>query len=333
MKYITPWKKSIFNYIIISIGVVIIYVEIFIHLMKIEQPIHANHLTAIYWVSSTMTTVGFGDVVFTTNIGKIFSIIVQLSGVVIVFGILLTFVISPWFEKLAKESLPLKVPNDLKDHVIVCGHNHIVESLIDEFKKNNTKFIIIERDSQIVKDFLKMKIPCIFGISSDIDTLRNANIGSAKLLIANKSDYENANIILTSKEICEIHTIATVEHSKNIKHLTLAGATWAVSPKSLFGQYIGKKAIDSKITRLTGAIEFFKGTYIVDFPIYPKSKLVGVSVKDAHIEQITNAKIVGIWKEGVLSFDDDPNYIFNTSSMILAVGTTEELFKLKNMTK
>ena len=47
-----------------------------------NYPENANIITAIYWATTTITTVGFGDVVFTSQGGRLFSIIIQIVGVI-----------------------------------------------------------------------------------------------------------------------------------------------------------------------------------------------------------------------------------------------------------
>ncbi|WP_129599076.1 hypothetical protein [Methanohalophilus profundi] len=80
MKLPAMWRRSLYHYLGISLGVVIIYTIIFLLLVNYEgQTQFYNPVDALYWVISTTTTI-------------------QLGGIVMVFGILITFVITPWFE-------------------------------------------------------------------------------------------------------------------------------------------------------------------------------------------------------------------------------------------
>jgi len=192
-------SKSIVVYAATAINLVIVYSMIFIYLTRVDHPEHANLITAVYWVISSMTTVGYGDVVLTSAAGKMFSVLVQLSGVIMIFGLLFPFVITPWLERTFKVTLPTMAPEDMDNHIIVCGYNRLVETLIDELKEHKLPFIIIEDDEHIAHELMEKQIPCIFGISSEEGTLKNANIDTARVVIANKSDEENANIVLTAR--------------------------------------------------------------------------------------------------------------------------------------
>lgn len=66
-------------------------------------------ITAIYWVVVGMTTVGYGDIYFNSEIGRLFSIIVILSGVAMIFGYLFPLIFTPQLEKILKKEHPSKV--------------------------------------------------------------------------------------------------------------------------------------------------------------------------------------------------------------------------------
>jgi hypothetical protein len=53
-------------------------------------------ITGFYWTLTVMTTLGFGDITFTTDLGKIFSIVVLLSGVIFLL-VLLPFTFIQFF--------------------------------------------------------------------------------------------------------------------------------------------------------------------------------------------------------------------------------------------
>jgi voltage-gated potassium channel len=327
-------KKSNIAYRIAIVILLILYVLIFEYLMVLEgQPNNANIVTAIYFASSTIFTVGYGDIVFRSLAGRIFSVIVQFVGIILISGFLINYVITPWMDRVVKFRLPRKVSSGVKDHIIICGYNQLVETLIDELAEQELMFLIVDDEEELIRELSYKDIPCIFGVSSDKQTLINAGIEKARLLITNKSDETNANIVLTAREFDHITIIAIVEDRSNSKYLKYAGADTVVSPKSMFGQFIGNKAMDRLVSRVTGATEIFEGVNIVEFPVYLKSPLIGKTIKEVSNQQhLANTKIVGIWKSGTLSFDPKEEDIIRENSVLLAIGTPEGLAKLKKFT-
>jgi voltage-gated potassium channel len=327
-------RKSNIAYRTVIVLLLIVYVFVFEYLMILEgQSQNANLITAIYYATSTIFTVGYGDVIFKSLAGRTFTIIVQIVGIILISGFFVNYVITPWMDKVVKFRLPRKVSNSMKDHIIICGYNQLVETLIDELAEQNLPFVIVEDEEELIRELSYKDISCIFGVTSDKQTLTNAGIEKARILIANKSDEKNANIVLTAREFDHITIIAIVEIRSNSKYLKYAGADTVVSPKSMLGQFIGKKAMDRLVSRVTGATEIFEGVHVVEFPIYLKSPLIGKTVKEVSSQQhLGGAKIVGIWKSGTLSFDPKDEDVILENSILLAIGSPEGLAKLKKLT-
>ena len=136
-------------YKILAVLLFILYIQIFEYLMIFEnKPQNANPITAIYWATTTIATVGYGDVVFSSLAGRLFSIFVQVVGLLLISGFLVTYVITPWMDKVIKFRVPRKVSSSMKDHIIICGYNQLVETLIDELTEQETLFVIIEDEEE-----------------------------------------------------------------------------------------------------------------------------------------------------------------------------------------
>jgi voltage-gated potassium channel len=334
MKHEYFWRMTMAKYIASIFIVFTAYILAFIWIMQAEGQLkYANIPNAIYWIGATVTTVGYGDVVFKSVIGKLFSVFVQFTGIPLVFGLLFTWILVPWMEKTVKPAIPIKVSEKLNDHIIICGYNRLVETLIEELQEKNMPYIIIEDDDKLVRTLIKRNIACIFGSSSEETTLKSAHINTARFLIANESDEMNATIVLTARAMSEVNIVAIVENVSNAKYLKYAGANRVLSPKQLFGDFIGRKAADPFVGRLTGTTEFFEGVSIVEFPIYPKSPLIGHTLRSATIRERTGANVVGIWSGGKLTYDISPNERIKENSVLLAIGTIEQLSRLKRLTQ
>ena len=255
-------------------------------------------LTAIYWVIISMTTVGYGDIYFKSPIGHFYTIVVVLSGVMMIFGYLFPLVVTPQLEQIIRKELPRKVPIDLKNHIIICGYNQLVETLIVELDEYRIPFVVIDETEKNIHHLISRKIICVHGDASDDNVLLNSNICSGRILIANHNDEKNAAIILTAKELCDIKVISLIEDVAKTVYLKYAGADQVISPKTLFGTYIGRKAVDPLTDHLAGATRFFENMNIVEFPIYPGSQLKSTKLKDTNIRKKTGANIVGLWTMG-----------------------------------
>jgi hypothetical protein len=75
-------RRALFKYFAFLVALVTVYAVLF-HVIKlsVENEPH-SWITGFYWTLVVMTTLGFGDITFKSDIGRVFSIIVLLSGVV-----------------------------------------------------------------------------------------------------------------------------------------------------------------------------------------------------------------------------------------------------------
>jgi voltage-gated potassium channel len=82
-------RRTLLGYAVASLALVAAFSLCF-HAIMVAEGRSYSWLTGPYWVLTTMTTIGFGDITFQGDLGKVFSIVVMLIGV-LVFQVLLTF--------------------------------------------------------------------------------------------------------------------------------------------------------------------------------------------------------------------------------------------------
>ena len=73
---------TLIRYFAFLLVMIAVYAVVFHLIMgRIEGQQH-SWITGFYWTLVVMTTLGFGDITFTTDIGRLFSMVVLVSGVV-----------------------------------------------------------------------------------------------------------------------------------------------------------------------------------------------------------------------------------------------------------
>ena len=325
--------KNFLAHLFVFLVVITIYSFVFRYIYLIETGNDIGLVTSIYWTVMTMTTVGYGDIILVSSIGQLYSVLVAITGIGLIFGLLVPFVVIPWAEGRIKTfMLPIRPPERLKKHVIICGYNPLVEVLVQELIEHKHAFVVLENDESTVRRLQRKGIPVVFTDPSDEDALIEAGIKEAKTLIANKSDEENAAIVLTAREICNVEIIALVDDLKKANYLRYAGATRILSPKTLLGIYIGRKSIYRLTDQISDVTEVFEGLDISEFFIYSRSVLIGRKIGESEIWASTGTNIIGIWSGGYFHVNSSPNEVIRENSVLLASGTREQLTKLKRLT-
>lgn len=293
------------------------------------QKQNVDPITALYWVVVTITTLGYGDIVFHSGAGRLFTIIVSISGLFILWAVVLPFEVAPRIERLAKV-IPTAAPPKMTNHIIICGYNSIVESLTERLTMLKMPFLILERSEEKARRIYQ-KYPTVLGDPTDHEVLVNANLEHARLFIANETEELNAEVIMAVRDISDIEVIALVDDLARCQIISYAGASRAISPKTLLGNFIAQIAVPSKRQILPGAIPLFGDLLLAELPIYPWSELIGKSLNFGLLKE-TGACIVGIWQKGVFKPNPEPEDAIQLNSVLMAVGDKDQLSRIKDLT-
>ena len=235
---------SLLRYLAFLVAVILVYASIFHMIMAREGQTH-SWVTGIYWTLVTMTTLGFGDVTFTTDIGRLFSLIVLASGVVLLLVVLpftfIRFFYVPWLEAQVRLTAPRRIPSSVRGHVIISRNDEIAAGLIERLRPDGIPYYVIEPDPAAAAQMLGHGISVI---TADIDnraTYEGLQAGQARLVLANREDTTNTNITLTVREVtADVPIVAFVENEESIDILELSGSTHVLpleaAPRRVPGQ-------------------------------------------------------------------------------------------------
>jgi len=199
------------------------------------QPGFNNIINSLWWTIVTMTTVGYGDMSPTGLPGRLFAIIIMMSGIGLIA--LVTGTISSAFvTKKIREGKGLEKIS-LEDHILICGWNrkmeHVINSLIN-LSKNKIELVLVNEESpdklnSFIQKF-KINIRFVIGDYSEETILQKANVKKARAAII-LMDYKQGNdqkAIITTLGIKHLtndcRTIVYANDKDSIRYLKRASA-------------------------------------------------------------------------------------------------------------
>jgi len=202
---------------------------------------------AVYFAVTTLTTLGYGDIVpiIGSAPAKLFSVSVVFVGISS-FLTAISLIVVPFLEAQAKEvmhAMDRFRKRSLRDHVIVCYYTQVGQSVAAHLLAGRQEFLVVEPNEAIAQTLLAEGIRVLQGQPTDEAVLEKANLGEAQAVVAcSNHDADNALITLIAHDVkasgrnAQLRIIARIEQQQGIRKLETAGADFVVSPSTLGGR-------------------------------------------------------------------------------------------------
>jgi voltage-gated potassium channel len=290
----------------------------------------------LYMTVITLATIGYGEIHPLTPAGRGFTIVLIVVGVA-VFGFLISILTQAVVENQIAEALGrrrlFKDISQLKDHYILCGAGRVGLRIIDELKRKDVDYVVIERDEVVAEKLLTKGALVLIGDATDETVLEGARVRQAKALItAASTDAENVYIVLTTRGMNpNIYIVTRANDQAAERQLIRAGANKVVSPVLMGSHRMAQAALTPavadfiELTTMTESLDLnFEQVRIME-----GSLLDGKRIKDSRIRSEHNAMIVAITpRKGEMIFNPNGEQLLQAGDLLIAIGTRSGLQKL-----
>jgi len=302
--------------------------------MLIEQ---WTFLDALWMTVNMLATVGYGELKLDDN-GRIFTIFFILAGVGVFLSIVGNMV------QLLLDANPTAIIgrrymkrqiNGLSGHKIVCGYGRTGQEVADHFKDSKIPFVVIEHDPIRAKRAEQDGMLIIEGDATADETLKDAKIEAADGIVCTlPDDTANTFIALAASELNkDIHIVSRSGNPGSEAKMLRAGAQKVISPYVICGRRMATAVTHPLVLEFLDVAMHTPGydLRLEQVSLQRGSKLVGMSLKDANVKQISGAMILAVGKHGKLITNPAPDHIFAESDELIALGTEEQLRKLSEL--
>jgi Trk K+ transport system NAD-binding subunit len=314
------------------LAVVVVAFAVIFHLLMIYEGKQHSWATGFYWTLTVMSTLGFGDITFESDLGRMFSMVVLLTGIVLLLIVLpfafIRFFYAPWLEAQVRSQAPRIVPPNVSGHVLLCSWDGLTRGLADRLALLNIPYFVIEPDPVRATDLHVEGIPVVRGELDERATYESARIAEARAVLASLDDATNTSIILTAREACpSAQVLALAENEESIDLLEMAGASHVLPIKQRLGEQLANRVEASRCS--AHVIGRFETLLIAEFPVY-RTPLAGRTLLEAQLRQITGVNVVGVWERGRLR-QAGPTTVLEDWTIPVVVGTDEQIKALDDL--
>lgn len=309
------------KYLIVIIALITIFSVLFHYLMALEGQEH-SWITGFYWTMVVMSTLGFGDITFTSDIGRAFSILVLLSGVILLLILLpfvfIKFFFAPWMEAQARSRTPRELPSDTRNHIIITNYDAVTASLIEKLVSYKKDYVVVVEEFQRAQELYDKDIRVAVGNIDDPETYSKLRVQNAALVVATNSDQMNTNITLTLREDYEhLPIVTTADSPHSIDILQLAGSSRVLQLHDLLGRSLAAWTIAGDCK--SNIIGRYQQLVIAQAPSIG-TPLIGQTIAQSKLRETFGLTVVGIWERGTFVIPV-PDTVIERTSVLVFAGT------------
>ena len=305
--------------------IVCVYSVLF-HLLMMYEDRYYSWVTGFYWTMTVMSTLGFGDITFHTDLGLIFTIMVLTSGILFLLIILpftfIQFFYAPWLEAQERARTPRKLPEDTQGHVIITSVDPITTRLIEHLNRQGIKYYIVTGDAQQASNLMDNGYQVVIGEPDRPGTYRLIQVDKAALVVVTNDDLISTNISFTIRQVSQdvpIVTNANNEHSIDI--LEYSGNISVYQFMRMLGESLSKHAFG--VGQGTNIIGRFDELLISELPVR-YTELEGKTLAQSGIRQSTGVTVIGMLEQGKLLVST-PQTVITPRTILMLAGSTSQL--------
>ena len=319
--------RLLFKFLLALAIVVTIYSVLF-HFIMVFEDREFSWITGFYWTLTVMSTLGFGDITFTSDLGKVFTLAVLISGIVFLLVMLpftfIQFFYAPWLEAQSRARAPRELPENTSGHVILTNFDPITINLVKKLNQYNYEYAIIATDLQHALELYDLDYKVVVGDPGDPETYKRLRVQNAALVVANNDDMMNTNISFTIRGLSnKVPIVTNADADDSIDILQLAGSTHVFQFMKMLGKSLARRTLG--VSMGANVIGKFEQLLIAEAPAM-RTPLEGKTLIESNLREKTGITVVGMWERGRFEIPH-PQTRINSSTVLLLAGSAEQLNK------
>jgi voltage-gated potassium channel len=258
-------------------------------------------IDCLYMTATTITTVGYGEIVPLGPDGRTFVI----GFLFVAFGVVSysAFQIGQWIfsveiQRLLEHRRMDKQVSRLENHYIVCGCGRMGRTICQHLCERGKPFVVVDSDEERVRAACtEGRWPYVVGDATDDQTLLRSGVERARALATVlPTDADNLYVVLSARLLSSrLEIIARASHDAAAQKIERAGANRVVSPYSTGAQKIARFMLNPNIEDFL-EIADHKGRQdleLADVQIAEGSPYIGKKLHETDLREL-GVMIVGI---------------------------------------
>ncbi len=300
------------------VAMILAYSVLF-HVLMVREGQDHSWFTGLYWTLTVMSTLGFGDITFYSDLGRAFSVIVLGSGILFLLVLLpftfIEFFYGPWIEAQATRRAPRAVAPHVKGHVLLTNHDAMTSAIIRRLEQYGMSYVLVVPDLEQALWLHDTGLNVVFGELDDPQAWERFGVRRAALVLTTATDYKNTNVVFTVRALSEdVPIIATTTDAKSADVLTRAGCNEVLQLEEMMGRAIARRTLGDALAHVIGR---FNRLLIAEAAAHA-TPLVGKTLRTSKLRETLGVSVVGVWERGSFAAPRPDTEIHDSTILIIA---------------
>lgn len=291
-------------------------------------------LDALYQAVTTVTTVGFAEIQPLGPGGRIFTIVLILTGagtVLYALGAVFEAVLEGHLRDQYGRRRMDRVIAGMSGHIIVCGWGRVGRALAHQVEHDGHPIVIVDNDAERLAG---LDLPHVVGDATEDEVLRTAGIERARAVVA-ALDTDAGNLFVTVSARAlrpDLFVVARARLDSSEEKLRRAGADRVVNPQRIGGARMAAFVLQPNVAEFVdvvmheGRLEF----RLEEVAVPARSAIAGCTLREAHVRDRTGALVLALrHPDGSFTTNPDPDERIEAGDVLIAVGTAAQLADLE----
>lgn len=311
-------------------GLIALYSVLFHYLMAYEgRGDEYSWFTGFYWTMTVMSTLGFGDITFHSDLGRAFGVLVLVSGLIsllIIFPFtFIQFFWAPWLEAQRNAQAPRELPANTRDHVILTAREAVSEALIRKLVQYRVPHVMLAPTLNEALELHDLGYPVMVGDADSPEIYHLARVQQAAMVVATGADEANTNVAFTVREISEEVPVVTVAaRAASVDVLELAGSNHVLLLGEMLGQALARRA--SGGDAVVHTVGRFGQLCIAEVGV-SQTPLAGQKIAASGLRERYGITVAGLWDRGHFRAPQADD-VLGANTVAILVGSEEALATL-----